>query len=147
MNTAVKWESGGGGWVQEWGRERGPSRAGYVGEIEGGQLVSVLPSIRPQRRHEENGGWCITGFCKPECACWGDRLGVRDEEENSKMRDRRKWTWRDRGLEGIGSSAHCLQLHLSSKPSSSCQDNCVSGLDPELAYSFKNILKRMCSVY
>lgn len=37
-------------------RERGPSGPGHDGEMEGGQLVSVHPSIRPQRRHEENGG-------------------------------------------------------------------------------------------
>lgn len=37
-------------------KERGPSGSGHDGEMEGGQLVSVHPSIRPQRRHEENGG-------------------------------------------------------------------------------------------
>lgn len=40
-------------------RERGPSGPGHDGEMEGGQLVSVHPSIRPQRRHEENGGRCV----------------------------------------------------------------------------------------
>lgn len=40
-------------------RERGPSGPGHDGETEGGQLVSVHPSIRPQKRHEENGGRCV----------------------------------------------------------------------------------------
>lgn len=80
-------------------------------------------------------------------ACLGDRLGIRDEEASGEMRVR-KWTRRGRGLEDVrGSSAHCLQHHLSSRPSSPCQHNCVSGPQPELAPSFKHALKWMCSVY
>lgn len=41
------------------GRQRGPSGPGHGEETEGGQLVSVHPSIRPQRRQEENGGRCV----------------------------------------------------------------------------------------
>lgn len=43
-----------GEWDEEMGsmrareRERGPSGPGHGGEMEGGQLVSVRPSIRPQ---------------------------------------------------------------------------------------------------
>lgn len=50
-----------GEWDEEMGsmrareRERGPSGPGHGGEMEGGQLVSVRPSIRPQRRLGENG--------------------------------------------------------------------------------------------
>lgn len=80
-----------------------------------------------------------------ERACRGDRLG---EVVSGEMRVRRKWTQGDRGLGGVSSSsARCLQLHLSSKPSSSCQRNRVSGPHPELACRFKNTLKWMCSVY
>lgn len=37
-------------------RERSHSGTGHDGEMEGGQLVSVRPSIRARMRHEQNGG-------------------------------------------------------------------------------------------
>lgn len=57
MNNERSSEMGEWGWrMSARVRERGPSGPGHDGEIEGGQLVSVHPSIRPQRRHEGSGG-------------------------------------------------------------------------------------------
>lgn len=59
MNRAGKGLGGGvgcvdGQHVRE--RERGLSGSGKNGETKGGKLVSVHPSIRPQRRHEDMEG-------------------------------------------------------------------------------------------
>lgn len=58
MKRAVSGAGGGvgrGDGQHESERERGPSGPGHGGEMEGGQLISVHPSIRTQRRHGENG--------------------------------------------------------------------------------------------
>lgn len=96
--------------------------------------------------YEGRGGEGGGGLYTKECLL-RRQIGIRDEEASGEMRVR-KWTRRGRGLEDVrGSSAHCLQHHLSSRPSSPCQHNCVSGPQPELAPSFKHALKWMCSVY